>query len=196
MAVVWEFVIMTKHIITPEVIKRINEEYKNQAEINTISSIDDWCWSNQRKLDCISSIEQELSEGKIITVEMHSSIWKALGLYIERDNDIYTYTFWINTEGFPEIDVDEITEQNKKYYVSACSILEHLMEKYVIQFECIAIGLESEVQYSSDMVKMISESSGVVVWLINKDYDINLPREFMRVSISNRMDAVIKYVAH
>ena len=70
------------------------------------------------------------------------------------------------------------------------------MEKYVIQFECIAIGLESEVQYSSDMVKMISESSGVVVWLINKDYNINLPREFMRVSISNRMDAVIKYVAH
>ena len=127
---------------------------------------------------------------------MHSSIWKALGLYIERDNDIYTYTFWINTEGFREIDVDEITEQNKKYYVSACSILEHLMEKYVIQFECIAIGLESEVQYSSDMVKMISESSGVVVWLINKDYNINLPREFMRVSISNRMDAVIKYVAH
>ena len=71
MAVVWEVVIMTKHIIAPEVIKRINEEYKNQAEINTISSIDDWCWSNQRKLDCISSIEQELSEGKIITVEMH-----------------------------------------------------------------------------------------------------------------------------
>ena len=192
MAIAWEFVMMSEDFITSQTIAQISKEFESQIAIRSISSIDDWGWSNQQKLDDIFSIEQKINEGKIITVEISSHIWKSLGLYIEKEDDIYTYTLWINAEGFPEIDADRITDKNKKYYDVAFSVLESLVEKYSIRFKCIAIGLESEIQYCPDMTKMISESSGVVSWLISSSCIINLPDGLKRVSLSKGLDAIIK----
>lgn len=52
------------------------------------------------------------------------------------------------------------------------SILENLLEKYNLPFQWIAIGLESEIQYCTDVKKMISRSNNVVVWLVKENTNI------------------------
>ena len=192
MAAAWEFVMMSEYFITSQTIAQISKAFEHQIAIRSIASIDDWGWSNQQKLDDIFSIEQKINEGKIITVGISSHIWKSLGLYIEKEDDIYIYTLWLNTEGFPEIDANRITDQNQKHYETAFSILESLVEKYNIQFKCIAIGLESEIRYCPDMMRMISGSSGVVAWLIHSSCMIDLLDGSKRVSLSREMDVIIR----
>lgn len=74
----------------------------------------------------------------------------------------------MNTEGVPELDIDEINVTNKKYYDHAYRVLENVVEKYNISFEAIAIGLESSIKYSRDIKTMMRESDHVIVWLIKK----------------------------
>lgn len=191
MAIAWEFVMISNDIIPSKILAQVGSAFERRIAIRSIFSMDDWEWSNQQKLDDICSIDQKLSEGRIITVELSSSIWKALGLYIERDGDMYRYTLWINTEGFPEIDADRITDKNKRYYDMAFSVLKWLLENYPIPFRCIAIGLESEIQYCPDVMRMISESSGVVSWLVHSGCMINLPNKVQRISLSKNIDVII-----
>lgn len=192
MAAAWEFTLISEAVIPSQVLMQIITEYKKQIEIDRILSIDDWSWSNQQKIDDFSRIEDSLNAGKIITMEMHSSAWKSLGLYMEKEHDIYVYTFWINTEGFPELDINNITPQNKACYVRAHAALETLLKKYKLPFRAITIGLESQIQYDSDIAEMILKSTGVVVWLINNPCSIELPPGLKRVTLSNGINAIFR----
>lgn len=172
MAAAWEFTIISETAIPLETLVQISREYEYAVKVESVFCISDWEWSKQEKLADARKMEKELENGKIIVVEMRSKSWKSLGLYIEK-NEVYIYTFWINTEGFPELDADRITAENKSYYKHAYHILGSLIQKYSFPFQYIAIGLESDIQYSSDIKEMISHSYGVIIWMdrdsINKN---------------------------
>lgn len=189
MAIMWEFTIISETAITLKTLTQISREYKDDIKVKSVFSLDDWEWSNQQKLDDLIAIEENLNNGKIITVEMQSRLWKSLGMYIEKEK-VYMYTFWINTEGFPELDVDQITNENKKYYDYAYHILDRLIKKYDFPFEYIAIGLESDIQYCIDIKKMISNSNNVVVWLTKNNSNTVLPNELKRCKVAEGLDVI------
>lgn len=190
MAVAWEFNIISEKAISYEVLDLLIKEYDNTLSVIAIASMDDWEWSNKRQLDSITEITGELDTGKIITIEMRSKQWKSLGMYAEKEG-VYLYTFWINADGFPELDADKITDANKKYYDQVYRILDKLIKKFNFSFNYIAIGLESNIRYCTDIRTMISNSNNVVVWLIGNRSNVILPESLKRQKVSEELDIII-----
>ena len=190
MAVAWEINIINEEAISPEILSLIIKEYKNDIKMTTIVSMDDWGWSNKRQLDSVAEITEELDKGKIISIEMQSKRWKSLGMFAEKEG-VYLYTFWINTDGFPELDVDKITDANRKYYNQVYHILDRLIEEYNLPFNYIAIGLESDIRCCADIRTAISNSNNVVVWVIRNDSNIILPENSKRQKISEKIDVIV-----
>lgn len=190
MAVAWEINMINEEAISPEILSLIIKEYKNDINVTTIVSMDDWGWSNKRQLDSIAEITEELDKGKIITIEMQSKQWKSLGMFVEKEG-VYLYTFWINTDGFPELDVDKITDANRKYYNQVYHILDRLIEEYNLPFNYIAIGLESDVRCCADIRTAISNSNNVIVWLIKKGNNTILPENSKRQKVSEKLEIIV-----
>lgn len=88
-------------------------------------------------------------------------------MYIEKD-DRYTYTFWINTKGFPAFDIDSVNHENKKYYNQVYHVSSKLIEKYQIAFQVIAIGVESSIRSCSDIKEMIRSLDHIVAWMVKE----------------------------
>lgn len=191
MAVAWEINIITEEAISPEVLNLIIKEYNNYVNVETTISMDDWGGSIKRRLDSIAEITEELDKGKIITIEMQSKRWKALGMFAEKEGGVYLYTFWINTDGFPELDVDKITDANRKYYNQVYHILDKLIEEYNLPFNYIAIGLESDIRCCADIRTAISNSSNVIVWLIKKGNNTILPENSKRQKVSEELEIIV-----
>ena len=190
MAVAWEINIINEEAISPEILSLIIKEYKNDINVTTIVSMDDWGWSNKRQLDSVAEITEELDKGKIITIELQSKQWKSLGMFVEKEG-VYLYTFWINTDGFPELDVDKITDANRKYYNQVYHILDRLIEEYNLPFNYIAIGLESDVRCCADIRTAISNSNNVIVWLIKKGNNTILPENSKRQKVSEKLEIIV-----
>ena len=190
MAVAWEINIINGEAISPEILSLIIKEYKNDINVTTIVSMDDWGWSNKRQLDSVAEITEELDKGKIITIELQSKQWKSLGMFAEKEG-VYLYTFWINTDGFPELDVDKITDANRKYYNQVYHILDKLIEEYNLPFNYIAIGLESDIRCCADIRTAISNSNNVIVWLIKKGNNTILPENSKRQKVSEELEIIV-----
>ena len=190
MAVAWEINIINEEAISPEILSLIIKEYKNDINVTTIVSMDDWGWSNKRQLDSVAEITEELDKGKIITIELQSKQWKSLGMFAEKEG-VYLYTFWINTDGFPELDVDKITDANRKYYNQVYHILDKLIEEYNLPFNYIAIGLESDIRCCADISTAISNSNNVIVWLIKKGNNTILPENSKRQKVSEELEIIV-----
>ncbi len=190
MAVAWEINIINEEAISPEILSLIIKEYKNDINVTTIVSMDDWGWSNKRQLDSVAEITEELDKGKIITIELQSKQWKSLGMFAEKEG-VYLYTFWINTDGFPELDVDKITDANRKYYNQVYHILDKLIEEYNLPFNYIAIGLESDIRCCADIRTAISNSNNVIVWLIKKGNNTILPENSKRQKVSEELEIIV-----
>ena len=190
MAVAWEINIINEEAISPEILSLIIKEYKNDINVTTIVSMDDWGWSNKRQLDSVAEITEELDKGKIITIELQSKQWKSLGMFAEKEG-VYLYTYWINTDGFPELDVDKITDANRKYYNQVYHILDKLIEEYNLPFNYIAIGLESDIRCCADIRTAISNSNNVIVWLIKKGNNTILPENSKRQKVSEELEIIV-----
>ena len=190
MAVAWEINIINEEAISLEILSLIIKEYKNDINVTTIVSMDDWGWSNKRQLDSVAEITEELDKGKIITIELQSKQWKSLGMFAEKEG-VYLYTFWINTDGFPELDVDKITDANRKYYNQVYHILDKLIEEYNLPFNYIAIGLESDIRCCADIRTAISNSNNVIVWLIKKGNNTILPENSKRQKVSEELEIIV-----
>ena len=147
MAIIWDFNLVSPNFIDLCPFFSNKKENEKLFELVAISVIDDWGWSNQRELSTVSEIEKNLEEGKIIAISLKSSLWESLGMYVEKA-DKYIYTLWINTEGFPELDSDEVRDENVYHYNQAYYFLKKLMEQYHFEFDVIAIGLEGKLCYN------------------------------------------------
>lgn len=190
MAVAWEFNIVNDKAISHETLNIIIKEFTNDIRVMSIISIDDWEWSNQRQLDSVADITEELDSGRIVTIEMKSNQCKSLGMYAEKEDE-YLYTFWINTEGFPELDIDKITDMNMKYYNQAYCILDRLIKDCNLPFIYIAIGLECNIRCTADIRTAISNSNNVIAWLIKSDSNVILPESLKRQKVSEKLDIIV-----
>ncbi len=191
MAVAWEINVIAEAAISSEILNLIIKEYNNYVNEESAVSMDDWGKSNERQLGSIAEITEELDKGKIITIEMQLKRWKALGMFAEKENGVYLYTFWINTEGFPELDADKTTDANKKFYNQVYHILDRLIKEFNLQFNYIAIGLESDIKCCADIRIAMSNSNNVVVWLIKRNSNMILPEKSKREKVSEELDSIV-----
>lgn len=143
--------------------------------IEKIISIDNWMWENETVINDVNDIDETLHRNKIVVINFVCYLFKNLGMYIERVNEKYIYSIWINTEGYSELDSDIITLQNKSYY----NKIYNEISRFKISYEILAIGIETTFDYYEDMVQIIQKSQNVVVWVINSDLDSDLEKYFI-----------------
>lgn len=171
MAATWDF-----HFICPTPMEL--EKILRKQMVHSIASIDNWEWQNQHSLSHISEINNTLNKGKIVIVDIELNSYKSAGLYIQKEKEnVFIYNFWINTEGFPELDSDTINKDNFMQYLHAYQIIGKLLKKHPIDFKAIAIGVESDMQYSDDIKDMINHSKNITVWILLQNIGTNLTIE-------------------
>lgn len=71
------------------------------------------------------------------------------------------------------LDCDAITSENRKYFENIFSIVLKIRENNKNTFEAAAIGLETDIHYSKDVLDMIQKSNNVLVWIFNQDVELN-----------------------
>lgn len=171
MAATWDFYFICTAPIALE--KLLSEQ-----AIRSIICIDNWEWPNQHSLRHISEINKTLNDKKIIVIDIESKLYQSAGLYIEKEKEnVFIYNFWINTEGFPELDSDSINKNNASQYLHAYQTIGKLLKKLQIDFKAIAIGVESSIQYNDDMGNMINHSKNITAWIVPQNTGTGLTIE-------------------
>lgn len=145
-----------------------------EISIEQICCIEDWTWTNPQRIQDISTIDEKLNQNNIIIINFISNTLKDLGLYIEKIDGDYVYDLWVNTEGYPVLDADTINNNNKAYYNLFYVTLENILKQQNIKYKMIAIGLETKFEYKYNILDTIKYSDNVIVWIINKFFDVNI----------------------
>lgn len=92
---------------------------------------------------------------------------KDLGVYIEKFNNQYLYTLWINTQGYPMLGCDGISPANRKFYEKILeSILKANKEKKG-SFEIMGMGIETNICYEKKLKDVILDSQNISLWILN-----------------------------
>lgn len=109
-----------------------------------------------------------------MVINLKCSILKEAGIYIEKINGEYVYNLWINTEGYPDLDIDKITPYNKPYFQNFYQIFEELEKEQNIGLRILGIGVETVFQYEEQNSDLIKKSKNIIAWLINKEFKNNI----------------------
>lgn len=167
MAAVLDINLLSERIISFNVIKDILNSYG--VDINTISSIDNWMWENEKQIEDLNYITEIIEQNKIIIIKLAFKLFKDLGIYIEKIDDEYIYTFWLDTEEYPELDCDLVNNKNEVYYQKIYQIIVDLEKQQKDLLKIVGIGIESDFHYSKDILNVIQNSYNIVSWVLNND---------------------------
>lgn len=170
MAIILEFNLICRRFIDLERVLQNPKIHKLEITMEKISTIDDWTWTNQKKMQDLFSISKSLEEAKIAVINLKSNYFKDAGIYIEKINEEYVYNLWINTEGYPDLDADEINSRNKHYFQKFYQIFEEVEGQLNIEFRILGIGLETNFQYEKENSDVIKKSHNIIAWVVYKDY--------------------------
>lgn len=96
-----------------------------------------------------------------------------MGIYIEKIDNCYLYTVWINTEGYPMLDCDKITLDNHEFYNNLVKLILEVNEVIDIPFEVIGIGLETDIYYNKNIMDSIRNSKNIMLWIVKKHIELN-----------------------
>lgn len=170
MAVVLEFNLICKAIIDLDSALQNSTISKLNISIEKISSIDNWMWENQQKLQDMSLVENVLEDAKIVIVNLKSPVLKDLGVYVEKIREEYVYNLWINMDGYPNLDTDNISSRNRHYFKKFYQTFGEEVKKQNIQFRILGIGLETKFQYEEKNSDIIQKSENIISWIVDKDF--------------------------
>lgn len=170
MAVVLNFNLVCYDLIDLNRVLKENMDPNWDLSIEEVSCINNWMWENLHELQGISLIRKELDESRIVIIHLKSSAFKDVGIYIERVKDKYVYDFWVNTEGYKELDVDVINSKNTKYYQVIYELFGNIFRTQSIKFLILGIGLETKFQFEGDVRQAIEKSENVIVWIVDQQF--------------------------
>lgn len=171
MAIVLDINLLSKNFIDFSKIKNWFDEYG--ITLDSLSSIDSWKWDNEHRINDLNNITEIIYQNKIVIVKLKSSLIKDLGMYIEKMKNNYIYNFWINIEGYPELDYDLINEENRVFYERICQVILQLESSEPKLIEIVGIGLETDFYYSENIKEIIQNSRNMIVWILNKNFKVD-----------------------
>lgn len=158
-------IITTDNLSIHKIAQYLNEFYDLKIQISKMTQIDNWLWEGERGLAVSDTIDSCLMNGKIVVVDLNSSLFKNLGIFVEIIDEKYIYTFWINTETYPELDTDI---WNKDIYLKIFSGIEQMTKEFGYRVDTIATGIETNLVYEKDRMEMIKESGNINAWSFDK----------------------------
>lgn len=170
MAIVLDINFLCNKMLDMEIVEELLNEHR--VNIESINSIDNWMWDNEKKVQCQEQLRRILDNGQIAIIELKHPLVKDMGLYIEKNRYCYHYNLWMNTEGYPMLDCDKINIGNYKFYEGIFQTIFKIKERVKNAFEVIGIGLETNIYYSSNIIDTILKSQNIMFWILNRHVEI------------------------
>lgn len=151
---------------------------KHNISIESINSIDNWMWENEKEIEDSKQIANILDLQHIITIKLKQPSIKDLGVYIEKIENQFLYTLWINTEGYTMLDCEKITMDNSEFYQKMILSILEMNRLNEDSLEVVGIGLETDFCYEKDVMDIIRKSKNMMIWILNKHdaFDIHLDK--------------------
>ena len=172
MAVVLDINMLCNEILDLNMIATLLNKYSICME--SMNVIDSWMWDNEKKVEDLNQIASILDMQHIVIIKLKSHQIKDMGVYIEKFENQYLYTLWINTEGYPMLDCEKITKDNCEYYkeiVRAILELNGLIKDF---FDLVGIGLETDICYEKNVMDIVQNSKNVMIWILSKHKELNI----------------------
>jgi hypothetical protein len=160
---------------------------KYGVDIESISSIENWMWENERKIKDSLEIESILNRCHIVIIKLKQQSYKDMGVYIEKVENQFLYTLWINTAGYEMLDCDELTVDNCIFYkkiIQAIVEVNRLTESLI---EMVGIGLETDFHYTNNIHDTIQKSQNIMIWILNKKNGIKIQLDKFKCNILEDM---------
>lgn len=170
MGAILDINVISKKYINPSYIKYLLEsEFKLSIKIQEIEIIDNWEFSNSKKILNIEDVEDYILNNKIANIISVINGKYSSGIQIEKIKNIYSFSFWVDTEYIPCLDSDTINNKNKFFYNLIKEKIVQLKNTYEISIA--SIGLETIFKYDENIKKIIKESTNISMFLF-LDYDL------------------------
>lgn len=166
MAIVLDINFLCNKLIDPCAVKTLFNRYK--VSVECMSSIDNWMWENEKKIESYRQISLILDSQHIAVISLKMPEIKDAGIYIERIENRYFYTLWVNTDGYPMMDCESITKDNCRFYKKLIQTILELNELFKDSFEAIGVGLETEIGCGKNIIDIIQSSKNIIIWFIIK----------------------------
>lgn len=156
---------------------------KHNVCLDSMNSIDNWMWENEKEIEDTKQIVNIVDMQQIVIIKLKQPSIKDIGIYIEKIENQFLYTLWINTEGYKMLDCEKITMDNSEFYKKiVLSILE--MNKLIEDsFEVVGIGLETDFYYEKDVMDIIQKSKNMMIWLLKKHDELNTKLEEFKIDV-------------
>lgn len=176
-------IITTDDLSIYNIAEYLNEFYDLKIQISKMTQIDNWLWEGERDLAVSDTIHSCLMNGKIVVVDLKSSLFKDLGVLVEKIDEKIIYTFWINTETYPELDEDI---WNKDIYLKIFGGIEQMIKEFDYRIDTIATGIETNLVYEKDRMEMIKKSENINAWSFDESIIMDDLLEFSHSRIGDR----------
>lgn len=171
MAAALDINILCKEILDLDEIIPVLTKYK--VRIESVHSIDSWMWDNEQNVGSFNQIAAIVDLQHIVIIKLRHSQIKDMGIYIEKIENRYLYTLWLNTEGYPMLDCENITMDNQQFYKKIIQAIFELKRLIKGSFEVADVGLETDFCYEKNMRDIIHNSKNMMIWVLNQDATLN-----------------------
>lgn len=175
MAVVLDINILSNKML--DLNKSVSFLARYNISIESINSIDNWMWDNEKKIEDTKQIATILDMKHIVAIKLKESSIKDIGVYIEKIDNQFLYTLWINTHGYTMLDCEKITMENSEFYKKVIQALLEYNRLIEDSFEVVGIGLETDFCYTKDVMGIIQKSKNMMIWMLNKHDNLNVELE-------------------
>lgn len=152
--------------------------------VSKCSTIDDWNWENLKEIDWQRDACHALQDGKIIVLNIYTLHFPDAGLYIERYQDQYIYSFWLSADRYPELDCAEVNDSNKYFYDNVYTAVSDICRRFELPYDWLIAGVESVFQYSEDYRRMVTTAHNITAFssrYIDEELGLFLKKEGYKV---------------
>lgn len=147
---------------------------KHNISIGSVNSIDNWMWDNEKEVEDFKQIANILDSHHIVTIKLKKPSIKDMGIYIEKFENQFLYTLWINTEGYAMLDCEKLTADNSEFYKKLIQAVLEMNRLIEDSFEVVGIGLETDFYYEKNVMDIIRKSTNMLIWILNVHDGLNI----------------------
>lgn len=160
------------YIEISNILDQINIVLNKSTKIQNIQIMDDWEYNNVICLENLTSVRDFIMQNKIGCIELCDESDSNMGIFIEKQDDVFLYNFWIDTFKYPLLDTDIVDSRNQKYYDTIYEAIYVVTKNNNHCIKLAALGAETDFKFSKKLNLVISDSYNVNSWVISSDIDI------------------------
>lgn len=162
-----------KSIELHDIIKLVDAEFGVSLKVKEIEILDNWTYQNIEYETKSADVKKHIDAGRVANI-LFDDLECQTGCQLEKIGDTYFTNFWFDTQKFPNLDSDFITEENSQFYNKLLCVFLNISKDFKIIAS--SVGVESEVQQYHNLIDIIKESKNVNMWFVKGIFFATIPK--------------------